>query len=260
LLMQSQRDAERALQLGAPPNRVVVTGNLKYDLMAPDLRTKLSELDQWFDLTHSRCIVAGSTARGEEKLLLDAFAALIRQPDTSQIRLLLAPRHPERFDEVAALIAQTGLSFARRSQPSEAPHNRTCQVILLDTVGELAAVYAAAKIVFVGGSLVPVGGHNILEPALFGKPIVVGPHTSNFQAIVQEFLQADAIIQLAPSATTPYPDQLVDVFKSLVLDSTKRQRRGANARALLERNRGATERTLELIAGFLRPSPVETSQ
>lgn len=253
LLMQSQRDAERARQLGAPSDRVVVTGNLKYDLMVPDLRARVSELDHQFDLTHSRLIVAGSTARGEEQLLLEAFATLLQQPETGHLRLLLAPRHPERFDEVAALIAQAGFSFARRSQPSDTTHSRTCPVILLDTVGELTAAYAAADIVFVGGSLVPVGGHNILEPALFGKPTVVGPYTSNFQAIVQEFIHEEALIQLTPPDTAPYPSQLFDVFRSLILDEPRRQKLGQKARNLLERNRGATDRTLKLIAGFLDP-------
>ncbi len=251
LLMQTQVDADRALALGADPNRVAVTGNLKYDIDTPDQQfRRIEEVDQLFGLRGGHLIVAGSTAPGEESILLDAFANLLHKPTTRDIRLLIAPRHPERFNEVAAIIRKTGLHFVRRSEPDSMRAGQAVQVILLDSLGELAAVYAMADIVFIGGSLVPVGGHNILEPALFGKPIVVGPHMSNFQAIIQEFKTKDAIIQLHS------PNELEQVFHNLIQDPNRRRTLGENARAVLNTNGGATRRTVAAIAPYLPHSAV----
>jgi 3-deoxy-D-manno-octulosonic-acid transferase len=257
LLMQSQRDADRVLHLGARPDRVVMIGNLKYDLAVPASDGKLAELANLLGLSQGRLIVAGSTAQGEEKLLLDAFSTLIQQTDSSNVRLLLAPRHPERFDEVESLIRQRGLSFVRRSRIESRNDAHVSRIILLDTVGELASLYSTADVVFVGGSLVPVGGHNILEPALFGKPIVIGPYTSNFQAIVHEFNQEKALLQLAPPHHRAYHDQLVETLRWLLNDSAQSQALGNNARSLLERNKGATDRTLDYIRPFLQPTSIE---
>ncbi|RMG50491.1 MAG: 3-deoxy-D-manno-octulosonic acid transferase [Acidobacteria bacterium] len=251
LLMQSARDAERILALGADPGRVMVTGNLKYDLEIPNVDQKISELNDVFDLTGSPLIVAGSTASGEEKWVLEAFAILSQKSGMENVRLLLAPRHPERFGEVAALIERMGFDFVRRSEAKGERVERSSRVILLDTLGELAAVYATADVVFVGGSLVPVGGHNILEPALFGKPIVIGPYTSNFQAIVDEFKAEHALIQLSPPSPGSYEQRLADIFEQLFTDARRREELGRRARHLLDRNRGATERTLAEIGRFL---------
>jgi 3-deoxy-D-manno-octulosonic-acid transferase len=178
LLMQSQKDADRILELGADPSRVMVTNNLKFDLSVLGFREKVAELDGLLGLIGSRLIVAGSVRTGEEELLLAAFAALVRRPGFQDVRLLMAPRNPKHFDKVEALIRRVGLSCIRRS-PAAAEHDaRTCQVILLDSLGELASLYSVADVVFIGGSLTQTsGGHNILEPAQFGKPILIGPYT-----------------------------------------------------------------------------------
>ncbi len=250
LLMQSARDAERILALGADPERVVITGNLKYDLEIPNVDQKISELNDLLDLAGQPLIVAGSTAPSEERWLLQAFTLLTQKPGTENVRLLLAPRHPERFEEVAALIERMGFDLIRRSEAKRERAARSSRIILLDTLGELAAVYAMADVVFVGGSLVPVGGHNILEPARFGKPIVVGPHTSNFQAIIDEFKAEHALIQLPQSPQNAYEQQLAEVFEHLLKDVHRREEMGRRARHLLDRNRGATERTWAEIGRF----------
>ncbi|HQR31175.1 MAG TPA: 3-deoxy-D-manno-octulosonic acid transferase [Blastocatellia bacterium] len=252
-LMQSQLDAERAVKLGAPAENVSVSGNLKYDIhdssQSPKLIETAAQLDDRFGLSQSPLIVAGSTSEGEELALLTAFAELRKVEGGESIRLLIAPRHPERFGAVAELIAGSGAKFARRSLANESA--KDAEVILLDSIGELAAVYQFASVVFVGGSLVPVGGHNILEAALFAKPIVVGPHMQNFREITAEFLRRDALVQLQ----TPHADEQVRklrrTFADLLSNQTRAAQLGTNARQAIEDNRGATARTVAAIAELL---------
>jgi 3-deoxy-D-manno-octulosonic-acid transferase len=229
LVMQSEADAKRARMLGAPAARVRVCGNMKYDLSAPS-HEKLQELDAGLSLSsHSRLIVAGSTAPGEEEILLRALARVRKEPGLEDARLLIAPRHPERFDEVAALIEKNGFTLARRSKarPEES------DVILLDTVGELACAYSFAAAVFIGGSLVPRGGHNIIEPALFAKPIITGPHTENFRQIVSDFARARAVVEVSESG-------LAQEIIRLLADRESARAMGERARAILAGNQGAT--------------------
>jgi 3-deoxy-D-manno-octulosonic-acid transferase len=240
LVMQSQQDAERALRLGAPAGKVRLCGNLKYDVEenSHSLDALCLELDSRFTLSSSEnLIVAGSTAPGEESLLLDALRDARSCDELKNTRLLIAPRHPERFEEVARLISQSEFSFARRSQPKEGD---TADVVLLDSIGELAAVYRFASVVFVGGSLARRGGHNILEPAACAKPIIVGPHTENFRQIISDFKDADAIIEVEAG----------EFSRVLIRSLTDRERSrdmGLSARSLLERNRGATLCAIEAI-------------
>ena len=210
LVMQSESDRERAIELGADPSRVRVCGNLKYDLAGSTENNLHDELDDQFALSSSpRLIVAGSTAPGEEKILLDALKRVRAQTGLEDARLLIAPRHPERFNEVAGLISQSGFKLARRSELRRAAtKGDQSDVILLDTIGELAAVYRFAAVVFVGGSLVPRGGHNIIEPALYAKPIIVGPHTENFRQIVSDFSRADALVQVSSTVAQAEDDLL----------------------------------------------------
>jgi 3-deoxy-D-manno-octulosonic-acid transferase len=251
-LMQDEQGAERLRALGAPDEHLAVTGNLKFDLVEPpDLAIKAAILEELLGFSGARIIVAGSTARGEEELLLKAFSALIEHDSFPSLRLVLVPRHPERFDEVEGILRQSGLPWVRRTQAKGDPTARTSPIVLIDTIGELMAAYAHADIAFVGGSLVPVGGHNILEPALFGKPTVVGPYTSNFQAIVETFLQQGALVQLSGSNQEELIQRLVAAFKSLLDDPPKAHRLGEQARRILLQNRGATQRTLEAIAPLL---------
>jgi 3-deoxy-D-manno-octulosonic-acid transferase len=188
-------------------------------------------------------IVAASTHDSEETWLLEALRGL-----ATNVRMLIAPRHPERFDDVARSIERSGLSFVRRtSDPSEC--DRSAKVILLDSIGELRAVYPLAEIVFVGGSLIKHGGQSILEPAAAAKAIVTGPYTQNFEAVIKEFLEADAILQIPPiSDNSSFSDKLRDHFHTLLNDAELRNRLGRNASSLMQTNdRGATSKTIELL-------------
>lgn len=245
--MQSRTDLERAVALGADPGKVVVTGNLKYDLgrQAGDGGDeKSARLDQLFALSGSPLIVAGSTTEGEEEPVLDAWEMCRRRG--GRVRLLLAPRHPERFDSVARLLESRGVSFARRSAGAGAP---SADVVLLDSIGELASIYRFASAVFIGGSLVPKGGHNILEPALYSRPIVVGPYMENFRDIAADFLRRDALIKLR-SGGAP---ELAGALAGILEDENLASRLGTNARAAVEASRGATSLTVDLIADLIGP-------
>ena len=192
-------------------------------------------------------IVAASTHSPEERSLLDAFKQVRRNVDPARApRLMLVPRHPERFAEVATITIESGLSLARRSaEPSGA--DKTADVILLDSIGELRGAYPLAEIVFVGGSLVPHGGQSIFEPAAAGKAIVTGPFTANFAAAVNEFCSKNALIQLWDAEVK----SVVAAFEKLLANHDQRHALGNNARAVIEANRGATGRTIELLTPFL---------
>jgi 3-deoxy-D-manno-octulosonic-acid transferase len=242
--MQTDEDARRIIALGAPPSRVVVTGNLKSDLL-PEAAG--DDPAGWRARLHlgagARLWIAGSTHRGEETVVLDAFLrARTRCPE---LALLLAPRHPERAGEVEALIRERGLLAARRSRlPADGAPGA---VIILDTVGELAALYALAEIVFVGGSLVPIGGHNVLEPAMRGKPVLVGPHMSNFREGA-ELLQRSGgglVVKDAP--------ELERELARLLEDRDLARRMGDAAREAFAGRQGAVSATLDLVGLHLWP-------
>ncbi len=263
LAMQSRADADRAIALGAPPDRVVVSGNLKYDIgeAKPAARAEEAavELEAKFELTRAPLIVAGSTCEGEEELVLSAFGQLRRDATAPGVRLLIAPRHPERFDQVARLLDAARINYTRRSAPDR--QSTAAEVILLDSIGELATLYARASVVFVGGSLVDKGGHNILEPALYARPIVVGPHMENFREIADRFLCRDALVQLRGETSRELIDGLSDALKYLLSDHDRARQLGANARATVEDNRGAALRTVEIISGLInRPDQDAVAQ
>ena len=235
--MQSEEDARRIISLGARPERVVVTGNLKMEAPSGD-----AGADQlWRRLLHlgqAPVVVAGSTHRGEEAAVLDAFLAV--RPVADGLRLVLAPRHPERLDEVEALVRTRGLAVVRRSQVTT---DKAAEVILLDTMGELASLYAVADVIFVGGSLVPSGGHNVVEPALQSKAVVFGPHMENFREAAALLLRDAAAVQVkdAPELATVLGRLLTDGPARLALGGAAwnavRARQGACVRiiAALER-------------------------
>lgn len=249
-LMQTQTDADRCQDLGAQPERVQIAGNLKFDLVPPEKRTLLRLLAQQFRAAGvDRVLVAGSTMEGEEQILLGAFRR-VRERFASAL-LILAPRHPERFDAVANLLAQSQLPWTRRSRMDE-EGVAAGGVLLLDTLGELATVYRYADAAFVGGSLVPHGGHNLLEPAYFGAPIVFGPSMENFAAIAEEFLATHAAFRADSGA------ELANLLLRLLDDDRLREQTGRSARSLLESKRGATARVVEVIRQLLgepEPSP-----
>jgi 3-deoxy-D-manno-octulosonic-acid transferase len=240
-LMQGEVHAERVRALGAPADRVQVTGNLKFDAVEPErLPERLARLLQGGE--PRPLWVAGSTVGGEEELVLSAYHRVREQ--VPQARLLVAPRHPERFPLVPQLVEAAGFRCLRRSALDPAAW-RDGEVLLLDTLGELAQVYALASVVFVGGSLVPSGGHNILEPAVAGKAVVVGPHMENFQEIADQFRSESAIVQVSS------PDELAREVSALLLDDERRRGLGERARQLVGRNRGAVSRTADALSSLL---------
>jgi 3-deoxy-D-manno-octulosonic-acid transferase len=251
--VQGEESARRLVDLGADPARVTVTGSLKFDsldlspLEAPRGRPASgpARVLRFFRMSPNRpVIVAGSTLRGEEEAVIRAFNR-VRTAGGNAL-LVIAARHPERFAEVERLCRQEGLATVRRTElPIDAEPR--ADAVILDTIGELAQLYQIATAVFVGGSLVAAGGHNILEPAVFGKPIVFGPHMQNFGEIAEAFLRNGAAVQVRTER------ELEDAVVSLMTDPVRRARLGAAARALVEANRGAKDRTLAAIAAIMPP-------
>ena len=239
--MQSQEDARRIIALGALPERVVVTGNLKTDL-APAEAGGEAVWQRLLGIAEDDLVwIAGSTHRGEEAAVLQAFKGLrVRFPT---LALLRAPRHPERAPEVERLAADAGLSTIRRS---ELPRDRGRHaVVILDTVGELAQIYRVGTVVFVGGSLVPTGGHNMLEPALLRKPVLFGPHTSNFRESAELLLQAEGAVLVAEVS------QLEARVGELLSDGDRRRRMGEAALHAIVSRQGAVQQTIELVERYL---------
>jgi 3-deoxy-D-manno-octulosonic-acid transferase len=251
-LMQTEADAARIRALGLVPERVRVTGNVKFDLEEPGDAPLTDELRQRFRLGPGRrpLVLAASTHEPEERLLVEALKLTGGTAEWSRPRLLIAPRHPERFGEVAALLEKSGLAWARRGGPPR-DGDAECEVILLDSIGELRAVYPLAELVFVGGSLAPVGGHNVLEPALSARCVVTGPHTFNFERVVASLLERDALVQMPDMPVGEVAPALARLFRELLSDEERRRGVGARARQVLEENRGATALTVELLAPLL---------
>ena len=259
-LMQSEKDAERIRALGASAERVRVGGNLKYDIELPPS----TPLSSWLEAEvrrsgRSPVIVAGSVVASEEPLALIAFGTL--QGEYRNAFLVLAPRKPEYFDAAAEFIDESHRKFIRRSQlPIPGPGQMLGQangpasnhaipedvtVLLLDSIGELASLYRLADGAFIGGSLVPSGGHNILEPAAFGKIPVFGPSMENFAAIASRFLSAGAAIQVES------PEDVGVAWIELFHDRERMKKMEETARRLVENSRGATDRAMEEIAKYL---------
>jgi 3-deoxy-D-manno-octulosonic-acid transferase len=243
--VQSAESAGRLEDLGADPGRVVVTGNLKFDALRPAAAADraVPRVVRFFRVPDDRMVVvAGSTMRGEELMVLRAFERV--RATAPRTLLVIAPRHPERFDEVERLARDEGFRTARRSQLT-IDRDPAADVVVLDSLGELADLYRLATLVFVGGSLVPTGGHNILEPAVFGRPIVFGPHMYNFKEISAAFLEARAAVQVDDERG------LEDAFRDLLGNASARQALGRAAQGIVEANRGARERTLDALAALL---------
>ncbi|RJP72077.1 MAG: 3-deoxy-D-manno-octulosonic acid transferase [Candidatus Abyssobacteria bacterium SURF_17] len=243
--MQSAADAERALALGARPETVRVYGNIKFDSVpAVPSSERVERLREELMLEDGApLIVAGSTHKGEEEAVLAAYRKVLsRFPRT---RLLIAPRHPERFDGVESVIRAAGFDVRRRSGLRGKLMTDSAPVILLDTIGELACVYALASLAFVGGSLVKVGGHNIIEPASLGRPVLFGPHMHHFEDVKQSFLSEGAAVKVNDE------HELCAAIMKLIEEPSYCRRLGEAAKRVVEAHRGATERYFSAIERYL---------
>jgi 3-deoxy-D-manno-octulosonic-acid transferase len=245
VLAQSKIDAERLMAIGCLPERVTVAGNLKFDVRA----AKEAEATRLLKALAGgvRLVVAGSTLEGEEAALLDAWPKLLEA--VPQLALVLAPRHPERFRAVAALLENSGFRWVKRSdwraQPAEMLEPvRPGVIVLLDTIGELASVYSLAAVAFIGGSLIPAGGHNPLEPAQFGIPIVMGPHYANFRAIADALRAEDALRIVAK-------EELAGTLIELLRDRAAAMTMGERACQVFDRQAGATVRCVDALRELL---------
>jgi 3-deoxy-D-manno-octulosonic-acid transferase len=241
---QTRADADRFRAIGAAQERVQVTGNVKYDLAIPAATIEAGEaLRQQWGLVRPVWI-AGSTHEGEEEAVLDAHVAVrVQHPDAL---LVLVPRHPQRFETVRALLRKRGVGFAQRSL-GELPRAADA-VFLVDTLGELQMFYAAADVAFVGGSLVPIGGHSLLEPAVLGRPILSGPHTQNGQDV------ADLLIQTGALRIVRSQEELAQRLLAWLGDPAGAQLDGAGGRHAIAANRGAVNRLVAMIDPLLRSS------
>jgi 3-deoxy-D-manno-octulosonic-acid transferase len=235
---QTREDAARIASLGAP--HVAVTGNIKFDVVPPEaaLRTGAMLRARW---AARPVLLCASTREGEEALILDAWRALADKPP--RMLLALVPRHPQRFDEVARMAEERGLSLARRSA---LPEQVETEVLLGDSMGEMFAYYAACDCAFIGGSLLPLGGQNLIEACAVGKPVLVGEHTFNFLQATEEAVEAGAALRV------PDAGALLVEASRLLGDDAARARMSEQATAFAGRHRGATVRTVELLRQFIR--------
>ena len=240
LYMQSEADADRIKLLGAAQEKVGVMGNFKFDI-ALDNESPLT----WLDDVTGKIFLAASTHEGEDEIILDAFSLIKEKYET--VCLIIAPRHPERFNNVAEMIDNRGLPYLRRTNIKGAGgkgQGAEADVILLDTIGELSRAFAKVSIAFIGGSLVPVGGHNILEPAYWSRPIIFGPYMNNFP-IYKEFLEKSAAIQVA------HAEDISEAVIEILLSGEKAAELGKNAKAIVEKNTGAVNKALELVRNLI---------
>ena len=254
VLAQSETDANRLWAIGCRPEAVEVAGNLKFDVRAAE-GAEATRILKALKLAN-RLVVAGSTLEGEEAALLQAWPQLLEVDP--RLALVLAPRHPERFEAVAALLDQSGYSWKRRSDWHEQTAGsikllQAGQIVLLDSIGELASVYSLASAAFVGGSLFPNGGHNPLEPAQFGVPIVMGPHFANFRAITEDLVTQEAI-RIAEK------EDLAGVLIELLQDRAAAAAMGERAKRVFEQQSGATGRCVEALRALVSPGPVQSAR
>jgi 3-deoxy-D-manno-octulosonic-acid transferase len=247
-LMQANADAGRMVGMCMRPGKVKVTGNLKFDHAVPETEGTLTrEFRERFAISaEAPLIIAASTHEPEELMVLRGLRSVWTSSAHGLARLMIVPRHPERFEAVADLIKKSGFAWVRRSEKPSA-RDATAEVILLDSIGELRAALPLAEIVFVGGSLIPHGGQSILEPAACGKAIVTGPHTANFTAAVDQFIKNKALIQLESGDAKTLETSLALAFEKLLSDADLRHKLGANALAEMAKNAGATAKTIDLL-------------
>jgi 3-deoxy-D-manno-octulosonic-acid transferase len=253
--MQSGIDAERILQIGAEHKKISTMGNFKFDIAFEKRGTA-----RWLDSVETRIVLAGSTHKGEEEIILDAFEAI--KSRGTELKLLLAPRHPERFHEVEDLLKKRNVTYCRRSKistPDPRQNNKgqetayraeniqtinEADIILLDTIGELSELFSKGDIAFIGGSLLSYGGHNILEPAYWGKPILFGPHMDNFP-FAEDFIKEGAALMVKDSR------DIAEAVENLLHNTEKAKQMGQRAKAIIKRNTGAVKKALHLVENLL---------
>ena len=246
-LAQSQENADRLVRIGAPADRVHATGNLKYDVRTAKTNALTESLRANLP-TDAAVVVCGSTLEGEERMLLDAWPTVLAAEPRAV--MVLAPRHPDRFAAVETLIAERGFSTQKASEFGQHPVSvLPGSVFLLDTIGDLASIYSLGTLAFVGGSLIPSGGHNPLEPAQFGVPVLVGPSFQNFREIVDAMQSSDAI-RIVPA------EALAATIVDMLRHTSEAQSMGERGRAVFEAQSGATPRTIEALLKLLGESAV----
>src|SRR3954466_572044 len=230
---QTERDAQRLRELGAV--NITTTGNIKFDRIAPPAMLTLGiSLRNAFGV-HRRVFLAASTRDGEEELILDALPTIA----TPELLTIIVPRHPQRFEDVASLIRQRGIKFQRRSENQ--PITEDTRIVIGDSMGEMFAYYAACDVAFVGGSLLPLGGQNLLEACAVGCPVLVGPHTFNFEDATRGAIESGAALRVTG------PTDLAYAIQKLMLDANLREAMSAAGKRFTDAHRGATEKTLALL-------------
>jgi 3-deoxy-D-manno-octulosonic-acid transferase len=250
LALQTEEHARRVCKLGAPRERVHVTGNMKYDLTAPALQQDIGAARRSLGIAENDTVlIGGSVHRGEDEALLQAFAVLRRSH--SALRLVLVPRYPQEAAEVAGSVAQAGLSSVRKTELDQNPGLASADaVVIVDTVGDLKSMYGLSDIAYVGGSLhfrgANKGGHNLMEPAILGVPVIFGPYNFSFKDTVSDLLAADAGMQVATTA------ELTHSLERLISDAAARHAMGQRARRVVLDTQGATDRNYALLTPYLQ--------
>jgi len=239
ILMQSDEDATRVLDLGAPKEKIFTVGNLKFDLLLLGPGSRRHEIRDRLDIAKEETLlVAGSTHKGEEEIILDCFLRL--KKEYKNLKLLIAPRHVERTQEIENLLAKFSLE-SRRYSRDKGQGTRDKVVFILDIIGELKSIYSAADIVFIGGSLVKKGGQNPIEPAALSRPVIFGKYMFNFRDAAKSFLENKGAIQIQDK------DELHSSIKLLLSNPAEKKRLGANAKHTVDKNSGSSQRTIDLI-------------
>ena len=249
--MRTKDDAGRIKKLGAEDRKIKITGNMKFDvdLVESCIDTEKAKLEFGIGISE-KLIIAGSTHPGEESTLFDIYNKL--SVKIANLRIMIAPRHIDRCDSVRKEALQKGLKVVMASELKRTPDKDKYSgaVIILDTLGELSGLYSIADIVFLGGSLIKKGGHNIVEPAIFGKPIVFGQYMSNFRDMAKSFIENDAAMKANSE------EELFNTLEDLLLNKKKRESLGVNAKQLIEKSRGAIERNVNEIAVLLKENNI----
>jgi 3-deoxy-D-manno-octulosonic-acid transferase len=245
--MQTETDALRIRSLGAKDENLVITGNMKFDIFPQEVRFQTPGLETFLGLVSAgQLFVAGSTHKGEEEIILRVYKEI--QDEFPSLKLLLAPRHIDRAAEIEKLITKYGLTSIRASQIKTCSlrgESAQSEILLLDTIGELKSIYKQATVVFIGGSLVKRGGHNILEPAIWSKVVLFGPYMFNFRDIIRPFLDNNAAFKVKDK------EELKQVLRTLLNNPREREEIGIKAKRIVEERRGATERNIRLIREIL---------